>query len=69
MKTKIIQLKLATLVFFINTLLLACSGNKQQVRDKNIEVLFPTGEKITNNNFTGTAYLQWYHPTVLSMCR
>lgn len=36
-------------------LLLSCRAGKGV---KRIEILFPKGEKITNNNFVGTAYLQ-----------
>lgn len=44
---------------FLLILLAACT-NKQQVNDnkQQISPVFPQGEKITNNNFTGTAYLQ-----------
>ena len=46
-----------------NTLLLclivlAACNNKAAVNNSNYELVFPKGEKITNDNFTGTAYLQ-----------
>ena len=46
-----------------NTLLLclivlAACNNKAAVSNSNYELVFPKGEKITNDNFTGTAYLQ-----------
>jgi len=37
----------------------ACNKNKPDTAKKlNTELVFPKGEKITNNNFTGTAWLQ-----------
>jgi quercetin dioxygenase-like cupin family protein len=57
MTTQIIKVKIVALLFFISILLLACSGKQQTTTDKNSETLFATGEKITNNNFVGTAYL------------
>jgi quercetin dioxygenase-like cupin family protein len=39
--------------------LAACNDKKEMLYSKNEnELVFPKGEKITNNNFTGTAYLQ-----------
>lgn len=39
--------------------LAACSNNKSTESSKHQNaVVFPQGKKITNNNFTGTAYLQ-----------
>jgi quercetin dioxygenase-like cupin family protein len=37
--------------------LVACNYTAEVTNSKN-ELLFPTGEKITNDNFTGTVYLQ-----------
>lgn len=37
---------------------LAACNNKAQKKDTNSALIFPKGEKITNGNFTGTAYLQ-----------
>jgi quercetin dioxygenase-like cupin family protein len=37
--------------------LVACN-NKPEMNNSNNELVFPRGEKITNDNFTGTAYLQ-----------
>lgn len=36
-------------------LLLACNNESNK---KNVELIFPKGEKITNNNFTGNTWLQ-----------
>ena len=40
---------------------MSCTDSQNQESGKsevNINLLFPQGEKITNNNFTGTAYLK-----------
>ena len=37
---------------------LAACNNKAEMNNSNNELVFPKGEKITNDNFTGTAYLQ-----------
>jgi quercetin dioxygenase-like cupin family protein len=39
-------------------LVLATACNDKSNAKKESNLIFPTGEKITNNNFTGTAYLQ-----------
>lgn len=39
-------------------IVLAACNNKAAVNNSNNGVIFPIGEKITNDNFTGTAYLQ-----------
>jgi quercetin dioxygenase-like cupin family protein len=39
-------------------IVLASCNNKSEVNNSNNELVFPKGEKITNDNFTGTAYLQ-----------
>ncbi|OPC71000.1 cupin [Elizabethkingia miricola] len=39
--------------------LTACNRNQEKEKtEKQSELVFPQGEKITNSNFTGTAYLQ-----------
>lgn len=43
--------KTLAVVCFIILVAVACNQHKQ-------EMIFPQGEKITNDNFTGTAYLQ-----------
>lgn len=44
---------------FIAVLFAACSDNKKMEETrKQDELLFPQGKRITNSNFTGTAYLQ-----------
>ncbi|MFT3904133.1 MAG: cupin domain-containing protein [Niabella sp.] len=44
---------------FVIVLLTACNNNQktEEIKQKN-DLVFPQGEKITNANFTGTAYLQ-----------
>ncbi len=39
-------------------IVLAACNNKAEMNNSNNELVFPKGEKITNDNFTGTAYLQ-----------
>jgi quercetin dioxygenase-like cupin family protein len=39
-------------------IVLAACNNKAGMNNSNNELVFPKGEKITNDNFTGTAYLQ-----------
>jgi quercetin dioxygenase-like cupin family protein len=39
-------------------IVLAACNNKAEMNKSNNELVFPKGEKITNDNFTGTAYLQ-----------
>jgi quercetin dioxygenase-like cupin family protein len=39
-------------------IVLAACNNKAEMNKSNNERVFPKGEKITNDNFTGTAYLQ-----------
>jgi len=44
---------------FVAVLFAACNNNqKMEETNKQSELVFPQGEKITNANFTGTAYLQ-----------
>jgi quercetin dioxygenase-like cupin family protein len=43
----------------ITVLLVGCTSHRNgTVKEQKAEVVFPKGEKITNNNFTGTAWLQ-----------
>ncbi|MEI6748724.1 MAG: cupin domain-containing protein [Bacteroidota bacterium] len=46
-------------LILLSILFVACN-NKQFEKpvEHNTELVFPTGDKITNNNFTGTAWLQ-----------
>jgi quercetin dioxygenase-like cupin family protein len=39
-------------------IVLAACNNKAEMNNSNHELVFPKGEKITNDNFTGTAYFQ-----------
>jgi quercetin dioxygenase-like cupin family protein len=39
-------------------IVLAACNNKAEMNNSNNELVFPKGQKITNDNFTGTAYLQ-----------
>jgi quercetin dioxygenase-like cupin family protein len=52
MKINLHYLLLLGLIVFV-----ACNYTAEVTNSKN-ELLFPTGEKITNDNFTGTVYLQ-----------
>jgi len=43
----------------ITVLLVGCTNHRhQKVKEQKPELIFTKGEKITNNNFTGTAWLQ-----------
>ena len=45
--------------FFLLILFIACNNKRQEtVMEQKSELIFPQGDKITNNNFTGTAWLQ-----------
>ena len=44
-------------ILLISLFFLACI-NKAEINNSNKELIFLRGEKITNDNFTGTAYLQ-----------
>jgi len=46
-------------LLFLTILIVSCN-NKQPdtAKEQNAELVFPKGDKITNNNFTGTAWLQ-----------
>jgi quercetin dioxygenase-like cupin family protein len=50
------------LLFMIVVFAFSCKAQNQSTLSTKMEsqksILFPKGEKITNNNFTGTAYLQ-----------
>jgi quercetin dioxygenase-like cupin family protein len=52
MKLNIQYILLPCLIFW------AACNNKAEMNNSNNELVFPKGEKITNDNFTGTAYLQ-----------
>lgn len=44
---------------FLTFLLIACNNMKtESAMEQKTELVFPKGDKITNNNFTGTAWLQ-----------
>lgn len=49
-----IQLAILLVIFMV-----ACTNHQPDtVSEQKIETIFPKGEKITNNNFTGTTWLQ-----------
>jgi quercetin dioxygenase-like cupin family protein len=48
-------------LLLLTILVIACnSQNPQSTQEPNTEPLFPKGEKITNNNFTGSAWVQMF---------
>jgi len=51
--------KIKYILPFVAVLFVACNNNKKiEDTKKQGGLVFPQGEKITNSNFTGTAYLQ-----------
>lgn len=52
----------AAIIFVVVTIgIMSCTDSQNQKPDNTVvnnNLLFPQGEKITNNNFTGTAYLK-----------
>lgn len=51
-----------TSLFFLAFILLACNNHHPDI-DKESELVFPKGEKLISNNFTGTA---WFAPLIAS---
>ena len=55
-------LQVTSAIVMLAVVISSCSqpGNEKEYStiNRQVEVLFPRGEKINNNNFTGTAYLQ-----------
>jgi quercetin dioxygenase-like cupin family protein len=51
------KLNLQYILLLCLSVLAACN-NTAEMNNSNKELIFPKGEKITNDNFTGTAYLQ-----------
>ena len=49
---------LAYLLSLVAVLFTACNSNQKIKNTGEAVLVFPKGQKITNNNFTGTAYLQ-----------
>lgn len=45
-------------ILLLCLIVLAACNNTAEMNKSNNELVFPKGEKITNDNFTGTAYLQ-----------
>ncbi|MEK7719565.1 MAG: cupin domain-containing protein [Bacteroidota bacterium] len=46
-------------IFFLTILFVACNNKQiEKKTEQKSELVFPKGNKITNNNFTGTAWLQ-----------
>jgi len=62
MKKKIVEGRILVLLLLsAATGILSCNNGKEQNRgatEKSSSIIFPKGERITNNNFTGTVYLQ-----------
>ncbi|MNK06782.1 Acireductone dioxygenase [compost metagenome] len=53
------KFNLKSLVFIGMAFFAACNNKQKSAENKQESLLvFPTGDKITNNNFTGTAYLK-----------
>jgi len=46
------------ILVFLTILLVACNNMKTESDKEKSEPVFPKGDQITNNNFTGTAWLQ-----------
>ena len=44
-------------LLFLTILIVACTNKQPETAEQKSEPIFPKGEKITNNNFAGTAYL------------
>lgn len=44
-------------LLFLTILFVACTNKQPETMEQKTEPIFPKGEKITNNNFAGTAYL------------
>lgn len=48
-------------VIFLSILLVACNNMKTETaKVQESELVFPKGNKVTNNNFTGTAWVQMF---------
>ena len=46
-------------ILILTILFVGCNNNRlETAKEQNTESVFPKGDKITNNNFTGTAWLQ-----------
>ena len=45
-------------LLFLTILFVACTNKQPEIEEQKTEPVFPKGEKIINNNFTGTAWLQ-----------
>ena len=47
-------------ILLLTILFVACSNKQPETgKEQKTELVFPKGEIITNNNFTGTAWLKW----------
>lgn len=49
---------LTSLTLFVGLAFLSCDNQRAVSTNNDLYILFPKGNKITNSNFTGTAYLQ-----------
>jgi len=48
-------------VMFLSVLLVACNNMKTETgKEQETELVFPKGNKVTNNNFTGSAWVQMF---------
>lgn len=48
-------------VLFLSVLLVACNNMKTETaKEQETELVFPKGNKVTNNNFTGSAWVQMF---------
>src|SRR4030042_4612045 len=48
-------------ILFLTILFVACNNKQPETsKEQKTELVFPKGDKITNNNFTGTAWLQMF---------
>jgi len=46
-------------ILFLAIIIFACNNKQPEIAmEHKIDIVFPKGDKITNNNFTGTAWLQ-----------
>lgn len=47
-------------LLFLTILFVACTNKQPETAEQKTEPVFPKGEKITNNNFSGKAWLQMF---------
>lgn len=50
-------------ILFLTILFIACNNKQpESAKEQKTELVYPKGDKITNNNFSGTAWLNWLVP-------